>query len=212
MIRPTTAQELDQMQNQKATTIPGFLQSTAGENALVRDLLLIVGASLLIAIAAQVAVPLPFSPVPMTLQPMAILLVGAVLGSARGAAAAALYLLEGATGLPVFAQGKGGIYWLIAGPTAGYLLSYPLVAWVTGALSERGWSRSILRTVAMMAAGITLIHLGGWSWLSAVIGLGPDRAFAVGTAPFLAGDLVKIAIAAALLQSIQAFIDGRRGR
>jgi biotin transport system substrate-specific component len=197
------------MPDQKAITIPRFLQTTAGENALVRDVLLIVAASLLIAIAAQVAVPLPFSPVPMTLQPMAVLLVGAVLGSTRGAAAAALYLLEGATGLPVFAQGKGGIFWLVAGPTAGFLLSYPLVAWVTGALSERGWSRSVLRTMAMMVAGITLIHLGGWSWLSAVIGLGPGRAFALGTAPFLVGDLVKIAIAAALLPAIQAFVDRR---
>lgn len=193
------------MQNEK-TTIPSFIRASVRGHALLRDVLIIVAASLVIAIAAQVSVPIPFSPVPMTLQPMAILLVGAVLGSVRGAAAAALYLLEGATGLPVFAQGKGGVFWLIAGPTAGYLISYPLVAYVTGWLSEHGWARSPLRTIPMMVVGITMIHLGGWSWLSSVIGLGPAEAFAVGTAPFLAGDLVKIAIAAALLPAIQAFI------
>lgn len=194
------------MQDQKTTTIPSFIQASASEHALVRDVLIIIAASLLIAISAQVSVPLPFSPVPMTLQPMAVLLVGAVLGSTRGAAAAAFYLLEGATGLPVFASGKGGLFWLIAGPTAGYLLSYPLVAWVTGWLSERGWSRSPLKTVPMMAIGIAIIHLGGWSWLSTVTGLGPANAFAVGTAPFLVGDLVKIAIAAALLPSFQVLV------
>lgn len=194
------------MQNEKTTTIPAFIQASAAEHALVRDLLLVIGASLLIAISAQVAVPLPFSPVPMTLQPMAILLVGAVLGSARGAAAAALYLFEGATGLPVFANGKGGVVWLLAGPTAGYLLSYPLVAWTMGWFSERGWTRNVLTTIPVMAAGIALIHLGGWSWLSTAMGLGPSQAFAVGTAPFLAGDAVKIAIAAAALPSLQALL------
>ncbi len=194
------------MQNQKTTTIPAFIRTSASEHALVRDLLLVIAASLIIAISAQVSVPVPFSPVPMTLQPMAILLVGAVLGSSRGAAAAALYLFEGATGLPVFASGRGGVMWLVAGPTAGYLLSYPLVAWVTGWFSERGWSRSVLTTVPMMAAGIALIHLGGWSWLTTAMGLGPARAFALGTAPFVAGDILKIVIAAAILPSIQAFI------
>lgn len=194
------------MQNQKTTTIPAFIRTSASEHALVRDLLLVIAASLLIAISAQVAVPVPFSPVPMTLQPMAVLLVGAVLGSSRGAAAAALYLFEGATGLPVFASGKGGLMWLVAGPTAGYLLSYPLVAWVTGWLSERGWSRNVVTTVPMMAAGITLIHLGGWAWLTTAMGLGPAKAFAMGTAPFLAGDVLKIVIAAALLPSLQSLI------
>ncbi|MDX1583013.1 MAG: biotin transporter BioY [Thermoanaerobaculia bacterium] len=194
------------MLDQKTTTIPSFIQSSAREHALVRDVLIVIAASLLIAVAAQVSVPIPFSPVPMTLQPMAVLLVGAVLGSVRGGAAAALYLLEGATGLPVFAGGKGGLVWLIAGPTAGYLLSYPFVAWVTGWLSERGWSRSPLSTIPMMMIGIAMIHLGGWSWLAAMMGLGMSEAFVLGTAPFLMGDLVKIAIAAALLPSIQSIV------
>lgn len=195
------------MHNQKTTTIPAFIRASASEHALVRDILIVVAASLVIAISAQVSVPVPFSPVPMTLQPMAVLLVGALLGSIRGAAAAALYLLEGAVGLPVFAAGRGGFVWLVAGPTAGYLLSYPLVAWTTGWFSERGWSRNILTTIPMMAAGIVLIHLGGWSWLSTVVGLGPSKAFAVGTAPFLAGDGLKIVIAAALLPSLQAILN-----
>lgn len=199
------------MHNEKTMTIPAFIRASAAEHALVRDILIVVAASLVIAISAQVAVPVPFSPVPMTLQPMAILLAGALLGSARGAAAAALYLFEGATGLPVFANGKGGLIWLVAGPTAGYLLSYPLVAWTTGWFSERGWTRNALTTIPMMAVGIALIHLSGWSWLSTVIGMSPAGAFAAGTAPFLAGDVVKIAIAAALLPTLQAFV-GRLGR
>lgn len=194
------------MHNQKTMTIPAFIRAAAADHSLVRDVLLVVAASLVIAIAAQVSVPVPFSPVPMTLQPMAILLVGAVLGSSRGAAAAALYLLEGATGLPVFASGKGGFIWLIAGPTAGYLLSYPLVAWTTGWFSERGWARNPLTTIPMMAIGITLIHLSGWAWLSVAIGMGPAGAFAAGTVPFLAGDVLKIVIAAALLPSVQAIV------
>ena len=199
------------MHNEKTMTIPAFIRTSAAEHALVRDILIVVAASLVIAISAQVAVPVPFSPVPMTLQPMAILLAGALLGSTRGAAAAALYLFEGATGLPVFANGKGGLIWLVAGPTAGYLLSYPLVAWTTGWFSERGWTRNALTTIPMMAVGIALIHLSGWSWLSTVIGMSPGAAFAAGTAPFLAGDAVKIAIAAALLPGLQAFV-GRLGR
>lgn len=199
------------MQNQKTMTIPAFIRASATDHPLLRDVLIVVAASLLIAISAQVSVPVPFTPVPMTLQPMAILLAGALLGSTRGAAAATLYLLEGAVGLPVFASGKGGFIWLIAGPTAGYLLSYPLVAWVTGWLSERGWSRSPLTTIPMMASGIALIHLGGWAWLSTVIGMGAAGAFAAGTVPFLAGDVLKIMIAAALLPTLQTFV-GRRGQ
>lgn len=199
------------MQNQKTMTIPAFIRASVTDHPVLRDVLIVVAVSLLIAISAQVSVPVPFSPVPMTLQPMAILLAGALLGSTRGAAAATLYLFEGAVGLPVFASGKGGFVWLIAGPTAGYLLSYPLVAWTTGWLSERGWSGSPLTTIPMMASGIALIHLGGWAWLSTVIGMGASGAFAAGTMPFLAGDVLKIMIAAALLPTLQTFV-GRRGQ
>lgn len=160
------------------------------------DILLVAGATAVIAIAAQIAVPVPFTPVPMTLQPLAVLLVGAVLGSARGAAAAALYLLEGMSGLPVFSQGHGGAIWLV-GPTAGYLWSYPAAGFIAGWLAEHRGTTTILRSVGSMLLGLAVIYLGGWSWLALMSG--PRAAFAMGVAPFLLADAVKIAIGATLL-------------
>jgi len=189
------------MQN---ATIPAILVDRIRGRAAL-NLLLIAGASLLIALAAQIAVPLPHSPVPLTMQPLAVLLVGVVLGSWRGAAAAALYLLEGASGLPVFAQGHGGLFWLTLGPTAGYLLSYPLAAFVAGWVSERGWGSTVLRSIAGMLAALAIIYAGGWSWLTIAAG-GAQRAFVLGIAPFLIADAIKVALGAALLPRAQRAI------
>lgn len=197
------------MPNEQSLTLPAFVIEKTDARSLSNNLQLVFVASLAIAIAAQIAVPLAFSPVPMTLQPLAILLVGAVLGSSRGAAAAALYLAEGAMGFPVFAQGHGGIGWLIAGPTAGYLLAFPLAAWIVGRMSERGWTRSIATTILTMVLGIGTIHLGGWSWLASVMNLGAERAFLAGTVPFLASDAIKIVIAMLMLPTAQRLIDVR---
>jgi len=164
------------------------------------DVFLVIGASAVIAIAAQIAVPVPFTPVPLTLQPLAVLLVGAVLGSARGAAAAALYLLEGMSGLPVFSQAHGGAMWLI-GPTAGYLWSYPAAAFVAGWLAEHRGTTTIVRAIGSMFVGLAVIYLGGWSWLAVISG--PRAAFAMGVAPFIAADAVKIAIGAMLLPYVK---------
>jgi biotin transport system substrate-specific component len=130
-----------------------------------------------------------------------VLLVGVVLGSWRGAAAAALYLMEGLGGLPVFAQGHGGVFWLTAGPTAGYLLSYPFAAFVAGWVSERGWGSTALRSIAGMLAALAVIYAGGWSWLAALSGT--SAAFAIGIAPFLIADAIKVALGAALLPRAQ---------
>ena len=184
---------------EQTMTLPRYMRERVVAGSAMRNLSLVVAASLLIALAAKVSVPVPFSPVPMTLQPLAVLLVGAALGARRGAAAAALYLLEGAAGLPVFAHPLG-----LLGPTAGYLFAFPVAAGVVGALAERGWTSTALKTAGAMAAGIAVIHIGGWSWLS--IGLGPVAAFAAGVAPFLAGDFLKLAIAAALLPPVQRII------
>ena len=146
-------------------TIPAVLD----EQKPVTQVLLIVGASAIIAIAAQVAIPIPFTPVPLTLQPLAVVMVGIVLGAWRGAAAAALYLLEGISGLPVFAQGHGGALWLL-GPTAGYLYSYPFAAFIAGWFSERGWGTSTLRALAGMLIALAVIYLGGFSWLAIFFG------------------------------------------
>jgi biotin transport system substrate-specific component len=176
-------------------TIPSLLADRVRGRAAL-NILTILAASLVIAIAAQIAVPLPHSPVPLTMQPLAVLLVGVALGSRRGSAAAALYLLEGASGLPVFAQGHGGAFWLGAA-TAGYLWSYPAAAFVAGWVSERGWGSTRGRAIAGMLAALAVIYAGGWSWLAVMNG--PSVALAIGVAPFLIADIIKVALGAALL-------------
>lgn len=189
--------------SEKALTIPSVVIERIVRGRVAADMLLVIGASALIAIAAQVAIPLPFTPVPLTLQPLAVIFLGAALGSTRGAAAAALYLLEGFSGLPVFAEGHGGPMWL-TGATAGYLFSYPFAAWVAGFVSERGWGSSIVRAVTGMLLALGVIYLGGWSWLAILTN--PQTAFVAGVAPFVVADIVKVAIGAALLPKAQQII------
>jgi biotin transport system substrate-specific component len=187
----------------KAMTIPSVVIDRLVRGRAAANMLLVLGASALIAVAAQVAIPLPFTPVPLTLQPLAVIFIGVALGSKRGAAAAILYLLEGASGLPVFAQGHGGPLWLV-GPTAGFLWSYPFAAWVAGFVSERGWGSSILRAVTGMLLALGVIYLGGWSWLTYLTDA--RTAFASGVAPFVLADIVKVAIGAALLPKAQQIL------
>jgi biotin transport system substrate-specific component len=189
--------------NARATTIPSALLTHIIRGRAALDVLLVIGATAIIAIAAQIAIPIPFSPVPLTMQPLAVLLVGVTLGSARGAAAAALYLLEGFSGLPVFAQGHGGPLWL-AGPTAGYLFSYPFAAFVAGWFSQRGWGSTTLRAVFGMLIALAVIYLGGWSWLSALTGA--KAAWIAGVRPFILADIVKVAVGASLLPQLQRLI------
>jgi biotin transport system substrate-specific component len=181
-------------------TIPAVLRARLMLDRVGVNLLTIVGASLVIAIAAQIAIPIPFSPVPLTMQPLAVLLVGVTLGSRRGAAAAALYLFEGASGLPFFAQGHGGAFWLTAA-TAGYLWSYPLAAFVAGWFSERGWGSTTLRAIAGMLVALAIIYAGGFSWLAMLAG--PRAALSLGIVPFVIADIVKVALGAALLPQLQ---------
>lgn len=184
-------------------TIPQIILDRVIRGRAAVNMLTVIGASLVIALAAQVAIPIPFSPVPLTLQPLAVLLVGVTLGSVRGAAAALLYLFEGMSGLPVFAQGHAGVIWLL-GPTAGYLYSYPLAAWLAGWFSERGWGSSAARAVVGMAVAMTVIYAGGWSWLA--LQTGARAAFAMGVAPFFVADLIKVALGAALLPQLQRLV------
>jgi len=181
---------------ERVMTIPAVVADRVVRGRVAADMLLVIGASALIAIAAQVAIPLPFTPVPMTLQPLAVIFVGAALGSTRGAAAAALYLLEGFSGLPVFAQGHGGPIWLV-GATAGFLYSYPFAAWLSGFVSERGWGNSILRSITGMLLALGVIYFGGWLWLTVLTNA--KSAYLLGVQPFILADIVKVAIGAALL-------------
>jgi len=164
---------------------------------LVRDLLLVAGASLLIAACAQISIPLPWTPVPLTGQTFGVLLTGIVLGRKRGTAAMVLYLAEGAAGLPVFSGGSFGVASFL-GPTAGYLFAYPVAAFLVGWLAERGWDRKPLTTALAMLLGSLLILTLGALWLSLLLG-GWKVGFAKGFAPFIVGDLIKMAVATALL-------------
>jgi biotin transport system substrate-specific component len=149
------------------------------------------------ALAAQVVIPVP--PVPFTAQTFAVLLTGALLGSRLGALAMIAYLIEGASGLPFFYGGHGGVQHLLFSPTSGYLLSYPAAAFVVGLLAERGWDRRFLTAAAAMTLGSLLILLCGWAWLSRFIGA--ELALQEGVTKFLVGDAIKIALAAAALPS-----------
>jgi biotin transport system substrate-specific component len=167
----------------------------------VRQLALVIAFSLLTALSAQVVIPLPWTPVPITGQTFAVLLTGALLGSRLGALAMIAYLVEGASGLPFFRSGQGGLHYLLFAPTAGYLFSYPLAAFLTGWLAERGWDKSYLKSVAALGLGSCVILACGWSWLALFYAPSAFAAWQVGVAPFLLGDAVKIALAAAVLPS-----------
>jgi biotin transport system substrate-specific component len=154
---------------------------------------LIVGASVVTALAAQVAVPVPWSPVPVTGQTFAVTLSGAVLGARRGFLAQALYLAQGALGLPVFAGGAAGAA-VLAGPTAGYLLAFPFAAALTGALAQRGWDRRFATMLPAMLLGSVPVFVAGLAQLSRFIPA--EGLLAAGLLPFLPGDLVKATLAA----------------
>ncbi len=162
------------------------------------DVALVLAGSLFVALSAQVAIRLPFSPVPLTGQTLAVLLVGVLLGSRRGALALLTYLSEGAVGLPVFASGTSGIAYML-GPTGGYLVGFLAAAYVTGLMTERGWARRTVTAFILMVTGNLLMLALGLLWLSGFVGL--EQSIRIGLLPFLPGDLIKIALAADLLPS-----------
>ena len=168
-------------------------------------------AVMLTAAAAQFTMPLPFTAVPFTLTPFAVMLTGAVLGSRLGFLSQALYLAAGAAGLAVFAPSvmlPPGAARLI-GPTGGYLLAYPVAAFVTGWLAERGWDRRYASSLLSMLAGLAIIYAGGVSWLSLTPGQTIGSAIAGGFAPYILLDLVKAAAAAKMLPLAWSLL-GRR--
>jgi biotin transport system substrate-specific component len=153
----------------------------------------------LTAAASQVSFPLPFTPVPFTMQPLVVLLGGAALGARRGAMAQVLYVALGIAGLPVFAfapELPQGVLRLL-GPSGGYLMAYPLAAFVTGAMAERGLDRRFGTSILAMTAGLGVIFAGGVTWLAKDLGL--TAAVAAGFTPFVLVDAVKIVAAATVM-------------
>jgi biotin transport system substrate-specific component len=173
---------------------------------LTRDLSIVVGSAAVVSLAAQVTLPLPFTPVPLSLQTLAVLLIGAATGPARSVASMTLYVLVGVAGAPVFAGGASG--WGTA--TFGYALGFILAAPLVGALAARGADRTPLRTTALMVVGNTAIYTCGVTWLTAVVGLDLSKALLVGVVPFLVGDLLKIAVAAGVLPTAWRMVHGQR--
>jgi biotin transport system substrate-specific component len=178
-----------------------------------------VGAVALIAAAtaaaAQFSVPLPFTPVPLTLQDTVVLIGGAALGSRLGMMAQLVYLTAGIAGLPVFAASptlaQGPLRLL--GPTGGYLLSYPCAAFLTGWLAERGFDRRYLTSVVAMIAGLAVVLASGVTWLALFArpaGLGFPAALNAGFYPFVVGDVLKILVGASVLPAIWKVIGTRR--
>jgi biotin transport system substrate-specific component len=161
-----------------------------------RQVALVVGGSLFVALCAHITIPLPGTPVPLTVQNFGVLLVGLMLGSRRGFAALALYLAEGAMGMPVFSPtGVGGIAQLL-GPTGGFLLAYPLVAWLAGFIFERG-SRSFARAALGGLLGEVVLFAGGLSWL-AVLTHSAVQAFRWGLYWFVFAEVIKVMMAAGI--------------
>jgi biotin transport system substrate-specific component len=172
----------------------------------------VVFVAALTAAAAQISVPLPFTPVPFTFQPMVVLLGAMVLGSRLGATSQILYLMLGLAGMPVFAasplpQGLGRLI----GPTGGYLMAYPVAAFVAGWLAERGLDRRYVTSVIAMACGLAIVFASGVSWLALYVnpGRGIGAALAAGLYPFILKDLIKLLLAAAIMPRVWAFT-GRR--
>lgn len=176
-------------------------------SGVLRRVVLVALGTALLTLSAKTNLPLPY--VPMTLQTLVVLVIGAAYGWRLGAATVIAYLAEGAAGLPVFAGPVGGLAPLI-GPTAGYLIGFVAAAFVTGWLSERGWDRSVPLLFVAMGLGHVIILGCGFAWLAFGMKLGPDKAWLVGIAPFVAASLIKNALGAALVPAVRRAL-ARRG-
>jgi len=179
-------------------TYAAFLRPSKKAYAGLYDAALIIGGSLLIALCARIRILLPFSPVPITGQTFAVLIIGTLFGAGRGSLSVLLYIMMGAAGLHVFALGGG--FTVLFGPTGGYLVGFIAAAYITGSLAERGWDRRIGTTLLAMVFGNMAIYAFGLLWLCCLMGVN-KTVLTVGLYPFIVGDLLKISLAAVLLPS-----------
>jgi biotin transport system substrate-specific component len=169
------------------------------ERTLAERLLILAIANLLLIACAQIRIPLPFTPVPITGQTFGVLLIGALLGSRYGTFVVIAYVVQGLTGLPVFAGLKGGIA-VLFGPTGGYILGFIPAAFVVGWLLEKGWYKNLVLTIIAFALGNVIIYAFGLPWLAFFVGW--DQALQMGLLPFLPGDLLKMILAVLVIRSV----------
>jgi len=177
-----------------------IVQQQVMASSAARQVGIVVGASLLVALCARLTVPLPLTPVPLTLGNFGVLVVGVLLGSKRGFAALALYVAQGAAGLPVFAAGTGGLAPLL-GPTGGYLLAYPVAAFVAGWVAEHGTGAFGRFVLAALAAEV-VIFAGGLAWLM-LLTQGAEQAMQFGLYPFVFAEIAKVAAAAGIATRVE---------
>jgi biotin transport system substrate-specific component len=163
-----------------------------------QDLLLVVGGAAFVGASAQLAVPLPYSPVPVTAQTFAVLLTGAALGPARGVLSMLLYALAGLIGVPWYAGGSSAISSGVLVPSFGYILGFVVAAGLVGRLAQYGWTRSVWRTACAMVLGNLVIYAIGTAWLKVALSIPWSLAIDYGVTPFLLGDALKIVLASGL--------------
>ncbi len=188
-----------------------MLEAILPRASFAQNVLLVAAGSVLVALCAQVALPLPFSPVPVTGQTFAVLLLGATLGSRRSAAALLLYLAEGAVGLPVFAPvGAPGLARLL-GPTAGYLWACPLAAFLVGKVLETSLERRVTTLVGALLAAEAVIFSYGTVWLKYVTGVSWLQAVQAGLLPFVPGEVIKMMLVGVCLPASWWALERRRG-
>lgn len=183
---------------------PSFVEVVWPKMGLKGEVVLILISSWLIALTAQVVIPL--QPVPITGQTFGVLLAGALLGSKRGAIAVLVYLAQGAMGLPVFAGGTAG-FSRLAGPTGGYLIGFVIAAFAVGWLSEKGWDRRFTTTAISMLIGNAIIYALGLPWLATFVGW--ESVLKAGLFPFIPGDLLKVILAAVALPHGWAWVSAK---
>ncbi len=180
---------------QISNTVADVFRPDERISAAIYDAILVICGSLLVGLCAQIRIYLPFGPVPITGQTFAVLMLGALLGSRRGGLTMLVYIVEGLMGLPVFTSGVGLM--ALLGPTGGYLIGFVPAAYLVGRLAERGWDRHVLSTIAAMIIGDVVLLASGFAWLAILTGF--RTAFLAGVYPFIPGDLLKVALAAAVL-------------
>ncbi len=175
--------------------------------AFVYDIILVIFCSFLIAFSSRIVIPLPFTPVPITMQTFSVLLTGSILGSRKGLISVIVFILSGIAGLPVFASGNSGILYL-SGPTGGYIFGFILAAYFTGFFSEKKWDRKMNTTLLSMLIGNILIYIPGLIWLAKFTGF--KYVLKMGFYPFIIGDIIKILFAIILLPSGWKILKQRR--
>jgi biotin transport system substrate-specific component len=190
------------MQTQAATLRLAVLPRAG----LAADVLLIAGGTAFVALAAQVSVKLGFTPVPLTGQTFAVLVVGSVLGSVRGALSLLLYLAVGIAGIPVYADHRHG-WSVFSGATGGYIVGFVVAAMLTGWLAERNWDKRFSSSISAMLTGSVVIYICGVTWLHHFLGVSWSTTLNDGLYPFVPGDMLKVYLAAAALPGAWRLVD-----